>query len=123
MESNRLNYNYTNGVNNRYDTKTSLNNLIFSKQFTEETEDKYNDILENNRIINTLRSNQSLNNEDIKYLPEMLLEMQEALKKSNTNVLELKETISDLLKREKKYKNKISQLELEHESVVIKKSE
>jgi hypothetical protein len=43
--------------------------------------------------------------------------MQEALKKSNRNVLELKETINELMSKEKSYKNCIMNLERENEKL------
>ena len=43
--------------------------------------------------------------------------MQEALKKSNTNLLELKEKISELMKNEKILKTKIKHLEIENETL------
>ena len=43
--------------------------------------------------------------------------MQEALKKSNTNLLELKEKISEQIKIEKKLKSKIKNLEIENDSL------
>jgi N-acetylmuramic acid 6-phosphate (MurNAc-6-P) etherase len=43
--------------------------------------------------------------------------MQEALKKSNRNVLELKETINELMAKEKSYKNCIMNLERENEKL------
>jgi hypothetical protein len=69
-------------------------------------------------IINTLRSiksNHSVNYEEIKALPTLFLEMQEALKKSNANVLELKETINEKIFLEKKLKIKLKEAEKEKE--------
>lgn len=43
--------------------------------------------------------------------------MQEALKKSNTNVLELKETINELILKEKKLKNKIKELDKDNDNL------
>lgn len=43
--------------------------------------------------------------------------MQEALKKSNTNVLELKETINELILKDKKNKSKIYEVEKENENL------
>lgn len=65
---------------------------------------------DNHKIINTLRSQQSLGTEDIKFLPGMILEMQEALTKSNNNVLDLKERLSEVISREKIQKSKNSEL-------------
>jgi kinesin family protein C2/C3 len=46
--------------------------------------------------------------------------MQEALKKSNANVLELKETIKDKLDSEKNLKDKIKEMELENKKILEK---
>ena len=62
--------------------------------------DRIQQLIESKRIMSTLRtikSNNSVNYEDIKLLPTLFVDMQEALKKSNANVLELKETIKDKL--------------------------
>ena len=64
---------------------------------------------QNNKIINTLRSQQSLNTDEIKYLPGMLLEMQDALMKSNTNMLELRQTLENLLFKNKEMKSKLNE--------------
>lgn len=42
--------------------------------------------------------------------------MQEALKKSNTNVLELKETINELMQQNMKTKSKLKEKERDNES-------
>lgn len=62
----------------------------------------------NNKIINTLRSQQSLNTEEVNYLPYMLLEMQEALTKSNSNIINLKSTIDNLLLTNKETTSKLT---------------
>ena len=59
--------------------------------------EKIQELLESKRILSTLRtikSSNSVNYDDIKLLPTLFVDMQEALKKSNANVLELKETIN-----------------------------
>lgn len=62
---------------------------------------------DNHKIINTLRSQQSLGTEEFKFLPNMILEMQEALTKSNNNLLDLKNKLGESISREKilKFKN------------------
>ena len=93
------------------------NLLINSKNNIE----KLQEILESKRIMSTLRtikSNNNLNYDDIKLLPELFLDMQEALKKSNANVLELKETIKEKLDTEKILKDKIKEMELENKKII-----
>jgi len=46
--------------------------------------------------------------------------MQEALKNTNTNALELKETINDCITKEKKLKQKIKELEEENNLLINK---
>ena len=80
-------------------------------------------LLESKRIMSTLRtikSNNSVNYEDIKLLPTLFVDMQEALKKSNANVLELKETIKDKLDSEKNLKDKIKEMEAENKKIMEK---
>jgi hypothetical protein len=70
--------------------------------------------------LNTLRSiksNNSINYEEIKNLPGLFLEIQEALKKSNTNVLELKETINEQMQKESKIKNKLKEVLKDNENL------
>ena len=83
---------------------------------------KLQELLESKKIINTLCSiktstSQNLNYEEIKLLPNLFLDLQEALKKSNQNVLELKETIQEKINLEKKLKQKIKQLENEKQEL------
>ena len=56
-------------------------------------------------------------NDEIKNLPGLFLEMQEALKKSNTNILELKETINELIQQNMKVKSKLKDKERENETL------
>ena len=80
-------------------------------------------LLESKRIMSTLRtikSNNSVNYEDIKLLPTLFVDMQEALKKSNANVLELKETIKDKLDSEKNLKDKLKEMEAENKKIMEK---
>jgi len=53
-------------------------------------------------------------------MPSLFVELMEALKKSNSNVLELKETIDELIKKEKKFLIKIKELEKENEAIKLK---
>ena len=83
---------------------------------------KLQELLESKKIINTLCSiktstSQNMNFEEIKLLPNLFLDLQEALKKSNQNVLELKETIKEKKNAEKKFKIKIKQLENENKEI------
>ena len=83
--------------------------------------DKLQELLESKRIMSTLRSiktSNSINYEDIKLLPSLFVDMQEALKKSNANVLELKETIKEKMKNERRLKEKIRDLESENNKLV-----
>ena len=85
--------------------------------------EKIQQLIESKRILSTLRtikSNNSVNYEDIKLLPTLFVDMQEALKKSNANVLELKETIKDKLDSEKNLKDKIKEMELENKKILEK---
>lgn len=73
--------------------------------------------------MNTLRSfktTASVNLEEVKNMPSLFVELMEALKKSNSNVLELKETIDELIKKEKKFLIKIKELEKENEAIKLK---
>ena len=85
--------------------------------------EKIQELIESKRILSTLRtikSNNSINYEDIKLLPTLFVDMQEALKKSNANVLELKETIKDKLDSEKNLKDKIKEIEAENKKIMEK---
>ena len=85
--------------------------------------EKIQELLESKRIMSTLRtikSSNSVNYEDIKLLPTLFVDMQEALKKSNANVLELKETIKDKLDEEKILKEKIKEMEIENKKIMEK---
>ncbi len=48
-------------------------------------------------------------------MPSLFVELMDALKKSNSNVLELKETIDDLIKKEKKLSIKYRELEKDND--------
>ena len=97
----------------------SSNNLNLNSNNIE----KIHELLESKRILSTLRSiksSNSINYEDIKLLPTLFLDMQEALKKSNANVLELKETIKEKIKLEKKLKEKIKEYENDNKKILDK---
>ena len=108
----------------KYPLKTNINNTptyipINSKNNIE----KIQELLESKRILSTLRtikSSNSLNYDDIKLLPTLFIDMQDALKKSNANVLELKETIKTKLDAEKILKDKIKEMELENKKIIEK---
>ena len=108
----------------KYPLKTNTNNTptyipINSKNNIE----KIQELLESKRILSTLRtikSSNSLNYDDIKLLPTLFIDMQDALKKSNANVLELKETIKTKLDAEKILKDKIKEMELENKKIIEK---
>ena len=109
---NNNNINKTVSKSNTNDMEVSNNNI-----------NKLQELLESKKIINTLASiktstSQNMNYEEIKLLPNLFLDLQEALKKSNQNVLELKETIKEKINLEKKLKQKIKQLENENKELV-----
>lgn len=82
--------------------------------------DKLQELIESQKIISTLRSiktSNSINYDDIKLLPSLFLDMQEALKKSNANVLDLKETIKEKIQNEKKLRTRIKELEQENKTI------
>ena len=113
MINSNINNKANNNINN--EVSTSNNNM-----------DKLQELLESKKIINTLCSiktstSQNINYEEIKLLPNLFLDLQEALKKSNQNVLELKETIKEKINLEKKLKQKIKQLENENKELINNK--
>ena len=82
----------------------------------ESNAERIQEFLESKRFLNTMRSiqdNNVLNYEEIKLLPSFFSDMQEALKKSNENILELRDTIKDKINIEKKLRNKIKEYEKE----------
>lgn len=90
-------------------------NIFHSKEFSH---------LENNKIINTLRSQQSLSTNEIKNLPNLLLDMQQALTISNKNVLELRSKLINLINKQKEmneennnFKNSIQILKSENKKL------
>lgn len=86
----------------------------------ESNAERIQEFLESKRFLNTMRSiqdNNVLNYEEIKLLPSFFSDMQEALKKSNENVLELRDTIKEKIILEKKLKIKIKEYEKEIKSL------
>ena len=104
--------------------KTNISNpSIYIPVNSKNNIEKIQELIESKRILSTLRtikSSNSLNYDDIKLLPTLFVDMQEALKKSNANVLELKETIKDKLDAEKILKDKIKEMELENKKIMEK---
>ena len=113
-----------NSTNQTKTTSNNINNINNSNYFninSKSNMEKIQELLESKRILSTLRSiksSTSVNYEDIKLLPTLFIEMQEALKKSNANVLELKDTIKDKLEEEKLLKDKIKEMELENKKIM-----
>ena len=130
---NNINYAITNNNNNsniliqddynEFHSKIEEYSPKKSKINSKNNIDKIQQLIESKRIMSTLRtikSNNSVNYEDIKLLPTLFVDMQEALKKSNANVLELKETIKDKLDSEKNLKDKIKEMEAENKKILEK---
>ena len=130
---NNINYAITNNNNNsniliqddynEFHSKIEEYSPKKSKINSKNNIEKIQQLIESKRILSTLRtikSNNSVNYEDIKLLPTLFVDMQEALKKSNANVLELKETIKDKLDSEKNLKDKIKEMELENKKILEK---
>ena len=111
--------------NDQIDNNNNNNNIMIYLNNQNEPQDQYQEpdintsnyekiqeLMESKKIINTLRSikvSSSVNYDDIKLLPSLFLDMQEALKKSNANVLELKETIKDKIQTEKKLRMRLKE--------------
>ena len=53
-------------------------------------------------------------------MPNLFVELMDALKKSNSNVSELKETIDELIKKEKRISFRNKELEKENETLKLK---
>ena len=130
---NNINYAITNNNNNsniliqddynEFHSKIEEYSPKKSKINSKNNIEKIQQLIESKRIMSTLRtikSNNSVNYEDIKLLPTLFVDMQEALKKSNANVLELKETIKDKLDSEKNLKDKIKEMEAENKKILEK---
>lgn len=106
LENNKLNINDIKDKNDKELDHNELmylksENIFMSKEFS---------YLENNKILNTLRSQQSLNTDEIRNLPIILIDLQEALNKSNHNVIELREKLKDLIIKDKGNKETIKDL-------------
>ena len=130
---NNINYAITNNNNNsniliqddynEFHSKIEEYSPKKSKINSKNNIEKIQQLIESKRFMSTLRtikSNNSVNYEDIKLLPTLFVDMQEALKKSNANVLELKETIKDKLDSEKNLKDKIKEMEAENKKILEK---
>ena len=130
---NNINYAITNNNNNsniliqddynEFHSKIEEYSPKKSKINSKNNIEKIQQLIESKRIMSTLRtikSNNSVNYEDIRLLPTLFVDMQEALKKSNANVLELKETIKDKLDSEKNLKDKIKEMEAENKKILEK---
>ena len=118
VSNNIININTNN--NNLNKINNNINNDI---TVSNNNMDKLQELLESKKLINTLCSiktsaSQNINYEEIKLLPNLFLDLQEALKKSNQNVLELKETINEKINAEKKLKLKIKQLENDNKEII-----
>ena len=101
-------------------SENELENNYKSNLNIESNAERIQEFLESKRFLNTMRSiqdNNALNFEEIKLLPSFFSEMQEALKKSNENILELRDTIKDKINIEKKLRNKIKEYEKEIKSL------
>ena len=130
---NNINYAITNNNNNSNiliqddedfsPTSNNINNININLNSKSNIE-RIQQLLESKRILSTLRTiksnNSAINYEDIKLLPTLFVDMQEALKKSNTNVVELKETIKDKLDEEKILKEKIKEMEMDNKKIMEK---
>ena len=98
------------------DNENENENQYRPNPIIESNAERIQELLESKRFVNTMRSIQDsniLNYEEIKLLPSLFLDMQEALKKSNENVLELRDTIKEKINLEKKLKLKIKEYEKE----------
>ena len=101
-------------------SENELENNYKSNLNIESNAERIQEFLESKRFLNTMRSiqdNNVLNYEEIKLLPSFFSDMQEALKKSNENILELRDTIKDKINIEKKLRNKIKEYEKEIKSL------
>ena len=130
---NNINYAITNNNNNSNiliqddedfsPTSNNINNININLNSKSNIE-RIQQLLESKRILSTLRTiksnNSAINYEDIKLLPTLFVDMQEALKKSNANVVELKETIKDKLDEEKILKEKIKEMEMDNKKIMEK---
>ena len=77
----------------------------------------------NNINVTSDIDNTNLSIENIKFLPNYFYDIEEALKKSNNNVLELQKTVKEKINEEKKLKNIIEQLKGEKNKLSKKNEE
>lgn len=141
IEDNKINNGLEIQINNKALTKSDLKDSINTKNnISNDNNDKFNnndninaeysnnsleklqELIESKKLINTLYSIKTstsinMNYEEIKYLPNLFFDLQEALKKSNQNVLELKETIKEKINSEKILKQKLKQMEKENKDL------
>ena len=108
---------------NKYFINTDINNsnnqrnivTKYDRIFSETNPKKINN---NNNINNIDIESSNLSIENIKFLPNYFLDIEEALIKSNNNVRELKETVKQKIIEEKKLKSIIEQLKLENNKLL-----
>ena len=104
-------------INNNDNNKQSIQiNNKFNNPILENNAERIQELLESKKFVNSMKSIQEsnlLNYDEIKLLPALFFDMQEALKKSNENILELRDSIKDKINIEKKLKNKIKEYEKE----------
>jgi len=108
-------------INNNNNNKLNINDNI-NIGYSSNSIEKLQELIESKKIINTLYSiktstSVNMNYEEIKFLPNLFLDLQEALKKSNQNVLELKEAIKEKINSEKNLKQKLNQMEKENKDL------
>ena len=117
----------SNNINNenQYFINPNLNNqgirTKYDKQFSEtnpKRSDHNNTMSLNNLIINSDIDNTNLSFENIKFLPNYYLDLEEALKKSNNNVYELQKTVKEKINEEKTLKSIIENLKVENNKLL-----
>ena len=126
------NINNINNANN-YFIKTFDNNRTirtkYDKIFSETNpKNAYKNRNKNNFSFNNININSDIDNtnlsiENIKFLPNYFYDIEEALKKSNNNVRELKETVKEKINEEKKLKGIIEQLKADKNNLNQKNQE
>ena len=122
-KSDLKNSNNTNNniINNNNNNKFNINDNI-NTGYSNNSIEKLQELIESKKLINTLYSiktstSLNMNYEEIKFLPNLFLDLQEALKKSNQNVLELKEAIKEKINSEKNLKQKLKEMEKENKDL------
>ena len=113
-------FNKNNNIINN-DNNFNINNNL-NTGYSNNSIEKLQELIESKKLINTLYSiktstSLNLNYEEIKFLPNLFLDLQEALKKSNQNVLELKEAIKEKINSEKNLKEKLKEMEKENKDL------